>query len=697
MFEKCQRWWYYKYIKKIPTVEDLAYAHGGTVVHSCLEEWYSDRIKDETLLRMYFNTKWQGFKLEGSKIAGDKETYWDMVLNGIKQAFIFDELEHTISYPEVKGILDCVNFDKGFILDWKTSKRSVWNEEEYLKQLLFYCWLYHRSFKRIPREAKVFYLRNEKDKYLTINPDKEDLDNVEHWFTNIHTEMERISATKKMPKRCAVCQRFCPYVQICEEEQYVDMEFIINIVGSNLYIEGPINEMLNKHMVNKFSYELKNAHWIKQHNNHANTTVKFYVNRRLPIGFLEGVQKTLKDYGEHFKKKTKITIKDHREFDKTEVLMPEKFINGRELRDYQLQAVEDFLKKKIAIWQIGTGAGKTTAAVEVIRRLQMKTLFIVDRIELLNQTKNVIEETLGIEVGMIGHNKIDIKDVTVATIQTLLKYLDKFKPYLAEVRFVICDETHKVASSSYRTIGRYLTNTEYRLGMSGTADGRSDGNDMMITSVVGYICHDLSAEKLIKDGWLMKPQVVFVEGFNDPTMKKYDMLINQSEDYADIYSFYIAENENRNLLIRDIADKYKDKKILILTKLISHGINLNNMIPGSKHLHGTTNKEERKKMFNDFVDGKFNILISTVSIFSEGIDIPSLDMIINASGNAGKIKTVQMLGRILRLCKNKEGAYYYDFIDDLSRFTQSASYKRMRTLRREGHSVIIKTREEVLG
>ena len=354
------------------------------------------------------------------------------------------------------------------------------------------------------------------------------------------------------------------------------------------------------------------------------------------------------------------------------------------------------MKKKIAILQMGTGSGKSEIAIELIRRLEMKTLFIVDRIELLNQTKKRIEDCLGIEVGIIGHNKIDIKDVTVATIQTLLKHLEKFKPYLAEVRFVICDETHKVAASSYRTVARYMTNTEYRLGISGTAY-RDDGNDMMITSVVGYICHDMPADKLIDKGWLMKPQVVFIENFNDPTMKKYDMLINQSEDYPDIYKFYIAENEKRNELIKDIVVKYPDKKILILTKLIDHGVCLNNLIPGSKHLYGNTDKTERKKMFDEFVDGKYNILISTVSIFSEGIDIPALDMIINASGNAGKIKTVQMLGRVLRCMNGKSEAYYFDFIDNLSRFTQGASFKRMRSLKREGHNVITKTKQEVLG
>ena len=131
-------------------------------------------------------------------------------------------------------------------------------------------------------------------------------------------------------------------------------------------------------------------------------------------------------------------------------------------------------------------------SAEVIRQLKCKSLFIVNKIELLKQTKKVIKECLGIEVGQIGQGVVDIKDVTVATVQILNKRITNFAVYLCTVRFCIFDETHKTAAKSYIKISKHLVNSEYRLGMSGTAF-RDDGNDMQIWAATGYIIHKFRA------------------------------------------------------------------------------------------------------------------------------------------------------------------------------------------------------------
>ena len=95
-------------------------------------------------------------------------------------------------------------------------------------------------------------------------------------------------------------------------------------------------------------------------------------------------------------------------------------------------------------------------------------------------------------------------------------------------------------------------------------------------------------------------------------------------------------------------------------------------------------------MMNEFKNGDLNVLISTVSIWAEGLDMSSLNVIINASANKGDIRTVQMLGRVLRTLDGKENAHYYDFIDE-SRFFRLASYARKTALLKEGHAVKVET------
>ena len=314
---------------------------------------------------------------------------------------------------------------------------------------------------------------------------------------------------------------------------------------------------------------------------------------------------------------------------------------------------------------------------------------------MLRQTKKRLEDSLGIKIGQIGAGVADIQEITVATVQTLSKNIKEYAPYLRSVRLCIFDETHKVAAKSYLKISRQLIGSEYRLGISGTAY-RDDGNDMMINAATGSKIFDLSSKILIEKGWLVKPTIIFYKDFiNDDVVKEQEEsmkegLINETEKYASYYKRFIVHNDNRNELIRNIVTDNKGKKILILVKLIEHGQLLENSILDSKYLHGTTNKKEREEMVDSFKNGKLNILISTISIFSEGIDIPPLDIVINAAANKGNVKTIQVLGRVLRILEGKTNAQYIDFVD-VTRFFKSASNSRIKALRKEEHDVETKT------
>jgi superfamily II DNA or RNA helicase len=90
----------------------------------------------------------------------------------------------------------------------------------------------------------------------------------------------------------------------------------------------------------------------------------------------------------------------------------------------------------------------------------------------------------------------------------------------------------------------------------------------------------------------------------------------------------------------------------------------------------------------DFREGKINVLIGTLSIFAEGIDIPDLDVIINASGNKGDVKSIQVLGRVLRTFKEKNEALYYDFLDR-GVHTRKHSHKRIKILQKQGYEIKI--------
>jgi superfamily II DNA or RNA helicase len=664
----------------------------GKVLHETIEENYKS-IQTLDTLKEIFTKKWKLNHLDISEIKNRFDDFWLMIANCLNKNLFLTSTEFKIFFNDAVGYLDGINTTDDIIHDWKSSTRTEENEKEYYTQAMMYSWLFYRKFSRLPKQIIFHYLKYSGSKgELIINPTSEEVFKFEDWYYNILHEMEEIIRKGIIPEKCSNCFDFCAYSNLCFTNENA-LKFTLNLIGNYIQIEGNINPLIHKALDKKFSYELKNAFFIKKARPNAKTTVKFWnaQKRLLPIGFMKGLIKTLKDYGQYKNMVIAIDVNDMRKFNETKIIMPDKFINNVQLRDYQVSAVETFLRERIGILEMGTGAGKTEVAIELIRRLGFKTLFIVDKIELLRQTKKRIEDSLGVEVGEIGSGKSEIKDVTVATIQTLIKHLRDYSSYLQSIRFVIYDETHKVAAHSYFRISHHLLNTEYRCGISGTVF-RDDGNDMMINAVAGYKCYDLSAKRLVELGWLVIPSITFIKDYmtgeeiNNLEQDCKTGLINETKNYTVYYDKFITNNVTRNNIITNLVTKNKDKKILILTKLIEHGEILTALIPNSKHLYGATNKDQRKEMFKEFTEGNLNVLISTISIFAEGIDIPVLSVVINAAANRGDVKTIQVLGRVLRKMHGKKDASYIDFIDE-TKFFKMASYARRRALRDEGHEV----------
>ena len=110
----------------------------------------------------------------------------------------------------------------------------------------------------------------------------------------------------------------------------------------------------------------------------------------------------------------------------------------------------------------------------------------------------------------------------------------------------------------------------------------------------------------------------------------------------------------RQLLVRGIILRVRPKKIAPLYRKIwmdegsplrvySDRItkSLNDMIEDAVFMSGQTPAEERKEILEDFGNKKIKILISTV--VNEGVNIPSMDVIIMAGGGKSNKQTVQKL------------------------------------------------------
>jgi superfamily II DNA or RNA helicase len=450
------------------------------------------------------------------------------------------------------------------------------------------------------------------------------------------------------------------------------------IKSANLYLENP-DVALIQHLIKDFSYELKDAYWIKRALlkrgiKGYQALIHFYniKHNSLPIGFYNSLIKNLTQKG------YEITVDDQRQ-ELREYIMPERLI-GKELRQYQIDAVNYVMNNKITFLQLPTSSGKTLIAGEVIRRNKGLTLFIVDRNILLTQTMNEFERLFQCKIGNITEGEMNIKLINVATIQTLNSLLKQKNKelinYLANVKTYILDESHVAASSSYMRVSKYVVNADIRLGLSASYE-REDGRQMDIESCVGKPEFIINVNDLIEQDYIMKPEIMFFH---------YSHELVDCYNYHDAYNKRIVNAIYRNILILNLVNKFKNYNILIIISKIEHGKYLNSKIQNSVFIHGNVEQTEREKWLDDMKLNRGKIIIGTASIIGKGLDIPSLDVMINATGNLSAITTIQSLGRVLRKHEGKNKAYYIDFMD-IGDYFKEHTNKRMEVLKQQGYEI----------
>jgi superfamily II DNA or RNA helicase len=125
----------------------------------------------------------------------------------------------------------------------------------------------------------------------------------------------------------------------------------------------------------------------------------------------------------------------------------------------------------------------------------------------------------------------------------------------------------------------------------------------------------------------------------------------------------------RNDLILDTIINYIDagKTCLVLVTKVEHGYILSEMAKERGYdipfICGETETSYRMEAKEDLSSKKTMCVIAD-GVWYRGINIPSLDVIINASGGKGEVLTLQKIGRGLRRTEEKEEVIIVDFFDD---------------------------------
>jgi len=337
-------------------------------------------------------------------------------------------------------------------------------------------------------------------------------------------------------------------------------------------------------------------------------------------------------------------------------------LKGITFREDQIKILNSFYHNKRGVILSPTGSGKTILAFGILSMLKdYKTLIIIHNTDIIHQ---FLEDSKKFGFNMTeftGDVKDMSGDVVIATRQTLAK-IDP-KKYAAEFEAVIIDECHHVQDpdGEYSHILSHLM-SPIRIGFTATLPKKRK-KLLNIEGLLGEVIANLTIQEAIDKGIIVKPKITLI------SVPLNESIATKVSNYRSMYAQGIVKNKLRNRLIcKAVKERSeKGKTTLIIIKKIEHAKILK-QIAESKYnfspviVYGNTAKEDRNKIKN-FLNKKSISCVICSDVWREGINIPSLNSVINAAGLKDEIQTIQAIGRGLRTSQGKMHLELVDFLD----------------------------------
>lgn len=353
------------------------------------------------------------------------------------------------------------------------------------------------------------------------------------------------------------------------------------------------------------------------------------------------------------------------------------------LRDYQEEVVKKALKIGWGTCVLGTGAGKTLTTAALIENYYrncnnkntFKCLVIVPDLGLVSQTYEEFKES-GITFSLskwTGNDDLDNTTNVVICNAKILQSRFKQNEWVKYVDLLIVDEVHKVKSDN--KISKIISEikSRHRYGFTGTLP-EDVFEKWFIIGRFGPVLYEKNSYELRAQKFLTNVEVKILELSYTPAI----IPVITKNAYKNELE-YIYNNRLRNLFISKLCDKIENNT-LVLVNHIAHGTVLYDILSQNLNkqvffIRGEVEVEEREKIKQIMETNNNIVCIAISTIFSTGVNIRNIHNIMFVAGGKSFIRTVQSIGRGLRLHDNKEKLVIYDICDDL-KYSKQHNNKR---------------------
>jgi len=367
--------------------------------------------------------------------------------------------------------------------------------------------------------------------------------------------------------------------------------------------------------------------------------------------------------------------------------------SGWSLRNYQAQAVKRFWDGGSGVVVLPCGAGKTLVGAATMAVAKTNTLILVTNTVSARQWKAELLKRTSLKEEDIAEYSGSVKQVapvTIATYQILTTKKQTEYAHLALLNnndwgLIVYDEVHLLPAPIFKMTADLQARR--RLGLTATLV-REDGKEGDVFSLIGPKRFDAPWKEIEEQGYIAPANCFEV---------RVDLPEEEMLEYA------IADNENKYRLaatsvtkipvIQKILAKHPGEPTLIIGQYLDQ-LNQVSESLGADLITGDTPVNQREKLFEDFRQGRINVLVvSKVANFS--VDLPEASLAIQISGSYGsRQEEAQRLGRLLRPKADGRSASFYTLI---ARDTvdQDFAQNRQRFLAEQGYAYEILDLEDL--
>jgi superfamily II DNA or RNA helicase len=365
-------------------------------------------------------------------------------------------------------------------------------------------------------------------------------------------------------------------------------------------------------------------------------------------------------------------------------------------RDYQLASIVESFKVGHGLIVVGTGGGKSLILASMMESIYQsdnnaKMILVVPDVGLVNQMyKDFTDYECSYSFSKWkGGDELDptsnVVIVHTKFLQTFNKMqINEFDSFFEGVDYLFHDEVHLFNSTtgSIPKASKLLNSYtyEHKFGMTGSMHKDGFTKDKIV-GFFGTPIYEKGSKELRDEKYLSEVDIKLVRFVhNDPmSIYKFDKETHATEDY-NLEIDHVVNSEFRNNWIEKVTNMLTGN-VLVLVERIEQGEIMLERLQRTTNkqvffIRGSMKGEERQRIIAEMEINDDIVCIAMSKIFSTGISVKNLPYIIFAYLGKAWHKTIQAVGRGLRLHDRKDKLRLFDLYDNLMYSSEHAEARK---------------------